>query len=162
MLQHVGTDLDAVRTFLQIKETKQRDRLMKRVLIVEDNTADLRQSAAILKKLRFDEVDAVNNVPAALLRLHDALDKKKPAPDLVLLDLSFTRESGFEVLRLWKSNRDRLKNTRIVVWTAMGETEQQLCRYFGVDVVPKWAGPEELESVLRDYVPPPALSAQPQ
>lgn len=135
---------------------------MSRVLIVEDNTSDLRQSAAILKKLRFEEVDAVNNVPAALLRLQDALDKERPAPDLVLLDLSFTRESGFEVLRLWKSNRDRLKNTRIVVWTAMGETEQQLCRYFGVDVVPKWAGPDELETVLREYVPPPALSAQPQ
>lgn len=135
---------------------------MSRVLIVEDNTSDLRQSAAVLKKLRFDEVDAVNNVPAALLRLQDALDKKKPAPDLVLLDLSFTRESGFEVLRLWKSNRDRLKNTRIVVWTVMGETEQQLCRYFGVDVVPKWAGPDELENVLRDYVPPAAVPAQPQ
>lgn len=137
---------------------------MSRVLIVEDNTSDLRQSAAILRKLRFEEVDAVNNVPAALLRLQDALDKKKAAPDLVLLDLSFTRESGFEVLRLWKSNREGLKNTRIVVWTAMGETEQQLCRYFGVDVVPKWAGPDELENVLRDYVPPPpaALSVQPQ
>lgn len=135
---------------------------MSRVLIVEDNTSDLRQSAAILKKLRFEEVDAVSNVPAALLRLQDALDHKKPAPDLVLLDLAFTGESGFEVLRFWKSNQNRLKNTRIVVWTVMGETEQQLCHYFGVDVVPKWAGPDELETVLRDYVPPPVRSAHPQ
>jgi CheY-like chemotaxis protein len=135
---------------------------MSRVLIVEDDTSDLRQSAAILKKLRFEEVDAVNNVPAAVLRLQDALDKKRPAPDLVLLDLSFTRESGFEVLRFWKSHRDRLKNTRIVVWTVMGETEQQLCRYFGVDVVPKWAGPNELEAVLRDYIPPQLQPVHPQ
>lgn len=136
---------------------------MSRVLIVEDNACDLRQSAAILKKLRFEEVDAVNNVPAALLRLQDVLDTKRPAPDLVLLDLSFTRESGFEILRLWRSNRERLKNTRIVVWTVMGQTEQELCRYFGVDVVSKWAGPGELENVLRDYVPPEAVpAAQPQ
>jgi CheY-like chemotaxis protein len=131
---------------------------MSSVLIVEDNTSDLHQSAAILKKLDFDEVDAVNNVANALLRLQDALDGGKSAPDLVLLDLSFTGESGFEVLRFWKSNRNRLKNTRVVVWTVMGETEQQLCHYFGVDVVPKWAGPGELETVLRDYTPPPAVS----
>jgi CheY-like chemotaxis protein len=135
---------------------------MRRVLIVEDNTSDLRQSSAILRKLHFEEVDAVNNVPAALLQLQDALEKKRPAPDLVLLDLSFTGESGFEVLRFWKSHQGRLKETRIVVWTVMGETEQQLCRYFGVDVVPKWAGPKELEAVLRDYVPPQLQPVHPQ
>lgn len=123
------------------------------VLIVEDNNADLRQSAAILKKLQFDQVEAANTVAGAMLHLQDAVEEKKPAPNLILLDLSFTRESGFEVLRYWKSNRDHLKDTKIVVWTAMGETEQQLCRYFGVDVVPKWAGPVELENALREYLP---------
>jgi CheY-like chemotaxis protein len=136
---------------------------MSSVLIVEDNTSDLRRSAGILKKLRFEKVDAVNNVPSALLRLQDALDGNTPAPDLILLDLSFLRESGFEVLRFWKSNPNTFKNTRVVVWTVMGETEQQLCRYFGVEVVPKWAGPEELESVLREHTPPAqAQSIHPQ
>ncbi|HEX5434198.1 MAG TPA: response regulator [Candidatus Angelobacter sp.] len=122
-------------------------------LIVEDNNADLAQSAAILKKLQFDTVEATNTVADAIMHLLDAMDGKRPAPDLILLDLSFTRESGFEVLRHWKSNRAHLKNTRIIVWTVMGETEQQLCRYFGVDVVPKWAGPLELENALREYGP---------
>lgn len=134
---------------------------MNRVLIVEDNNSDLRQSASILKKLSFQEIDSINNVPGAILRLQDAIEGKRPAPDLVLLDLSFTRESGFEVLRFWKTNRDSLKNTRIVVWTAMGETEQQLCRYFGVDVVPKWTGPQELENVLRAYMPPQGQASHP-
>lgn len=126
---------------------------MSRILIIEDNTTDLRMSSSVLKKMNVTEVDAVNNVPGALMLLQDVVDGKKPAPELVLLDLSFTRESGFEVLRYWKTNRDRLKDTNIVVWTAMGETEQQLCRYFGVDVVPKWTGPGELEKVLRKYLP---------
>lgn len=126
---------------------------MCRVLIVEDNNADLGQSAAILKKLQFDEVEATSTVARAIMHLQDAVEGKTPAPSLILLDLAFARESGFEVLRYWKSNRKHLKNTRIVVWTAMGETEQQLCRYFGVDVVPKWAGSAELENALRGYVP---------
>lgn len=126
---------------------------MSRALIVEDTNSDLRQSAAILQKLGFKEIDAANNVAGALVTLQDAVDGKKPFPNLVLLDLSFAQESGFELLRYWKSNKDSMRNTRIVVWTVMGETEQQLCRYFGVDVVPKWAGPDELEKVLRQYAP---------
>lgn len=126
---------------------------MSRVLIVEDNNADLGQSAAILRKLQFETVEAATTVAGAMLYMQDAVEGKKPAPHLILLDLSFTRESGFEILRYWRSNREQLRDTRIVVWTAMGETEQQLCRYFGVDVVPKWAGPVELENALRGYVP---------
>lgn len=127
---------------------------MSRALIIEDTNSDLRQSAAVVKKLGFKEIDTVNNIPGALMILQDGVDGKKPLPELVLLDLSFTRESGFEVLRYWKSNKDSMKDTRIVVWTVMGETEQQLCRYFGVEVVSKWAGPEELEKVLRQYYAP--------
>ena len=134
---------------------------MGRAFIIEDNTSDLRESAGILKKLGFDEVDAVNNVPGALMRLQDAAEGRRPAPDLILLDLSFTRESGFEVLRYWKTNVSRLQHTRIVVWTQMGETEQQLCRYFGVDVIPKWAGPDALEQALREKALPQRQSVNP-
>ena len=133
---------------------------MNHVLIVEDNKSDLRQSAAVLKKLQFSQVDAVATVESALMLLQDAVEGAKPAPDLVLLDLSFALDSGFEVLRYWKSHQDQLKNTRIVVWTVMGETEQELCRYFGVDVVPKWAGAAELENVLQEYKRPPSQAAE--
>ena len=129
---------------------------MNHVLVVEDNKSDLRQSTALLKKLQFSQVDAVATGERALMLLQDAVEGNKPAPELVLLDLSFARDSGFEVLRYWKSHQDQLKNTRIVVWTIMGETEQELCRYFGVDVVPKWAGETELENVLQEYKRSPA------
>lgn len=126
---------------------------MHRVLIVEDTPADVRQSTAVVKKLGASDVIALNNIAQAILFLQDVLEGTKPAPDLILLDLSFPRESGFEVLRYWKSNA-KLHGIHVVVWTVMGETEKKLCEFFGVEhVVPKWAGPKELETALKTFVP---------
>jgi CheY-like chemotaxis protein len=124
----------------------------RRVLIVEDNVSDVRNAAAVLKKLGVSGVDAVNNVGSAIVRLQDAVDGLRPAPYLVLLDLDFTRESGFEVLRFWKSHKD-LKSTQIMVWTSMGDTQVELSRLFGVDVVRKGPGAKELEVALPKYFP---------
>lgn len=125
---------------------------MGQVLIVEDNIADIRNAAAAFKRLDVADVEAVNTVSRAILRLQNAVEGSQPAPYLVLLDLDFSRESGFEVLRFWKSNKE-LKNTHVVVWTSMGETEIELSRYFGVDVVPKGPGAAELIETLKKYFP---------
>ena len=120
-----------------------------RVLVVEDNLVDATKCVALLKKLGASQIDAVGTVAAALLRLEDVLEGKTPAPDIVILDLAFSMESGFEVLRRWKAH-PRLREIRIIVWTAMGEMEQQLCGYFGVQsVVPKWAGTGELQQAIQ-------------
>jgi CheY-like chemotaxis protein len=125
---------------------------MRRVLVVEDSPADVRQSTAVLKKLGAEDVIAMNNIAATMLFLQDVVEGTKPAPDLILLDLSFPRESGFEVLRYWKSNA-KLHQIHVVVWTVMGDTEKKLCQFFGVEhVVPKWAGPKELEAALKNFV----------
>ncbi len=132
---------------------------MRRVLIVEDTPSDARQSIAVVKKLGAQEVTALNNIASAMLLLQDVVEGKQPPPDLILLDLSFPKESGFEVLRFWKSN-PKLKAVRVVVWTVMGETEQKLCNFFGVDqVIVKWAGPRELEEALRAYTIAPDSAA---
>jgi CheY-like chemotaxis protein len=123
---------------------------MQAVLIVEDNIADMRSAAAVLKRLGVTQVDAVRNVGAAIVRLEDAIDGIKPAPSLVLLDLDFACESGFEVLRFWKSHPE-LKNTRIVVWTSMDDPQVEMCHLFGVDVVRKGTGLKELDESLRPY-----------
>lgn len=125
---------------------------MRRVLIVEDTPADVRQSTAVVKKLGAQDIIAMNNIAAAILFLQDVVEGTKPAPDLILLDLSFPRESGFEVLRYWKSNA-KLQGIHVVVWTVMGDTEKKLCEFFGVEhVVPKWAGPKELEAALKTFI----------
>ena len=128
---------------------------MHRVLIVEDTPSDVRQSAAVIKKLGAEDVIALNNIAAAILFLQDVVEGTKKPPDLILLDLSFPRESGFEVLRFWKSNA-KLNKIPVVVWTVMGDTEKKLCEFFGVEhVVPKWAGPKELEAALRTFIQEP-------
>jgi CheY-like chemotaxis protein len=126
---------------------------MHRVLIIEDTPADVRQSTAVVKKLGASDVITFNNIAAAMLFLQDVVEGTKQAPDLILLDLSFPRESGFEVLRYWKST-PKLHQIHVVVWTVMGDTEKKLCQFFGVEhVVPKWAGPKELEAALKTFVP---------
>jgi CheY-like chemotaxis protein len=135
--------------------------MIRKVLIVEDTPSDARQSHSVVKKLGAEEITGIDNVAATILFLQDVVDGTKQAPDLILLDLSFPKESGFEVLRFWKSN-PKLQDIHIVVWTVMGETEKKLCAYFGIEhVVPKWAGPKELETALRNYIEK-ANSAEPQ
>jgi DNA-binding response OmpR family regulator len=125
---------------------------MNRVLIVEDTLADMRQSTAVVKKLGAEDIIALNNIAAATLFLEDVVEGTKPAPDLILLDLSFPRESGFEVLRYWKSQA-KLHRIPVVVWTVMGDTEKKLCQFFGVEhVISKWAGAKELEAALKTSV----------
>lgn len=128
---------------------------MHRVLVVEDTPSDIRQSTAVIKKLGGEDIIALNNIATAILFLQDVVEGTKKPPDLILLDLSFPSESGFEVLRFWKSNA-KLNEIPIVVWTVMGDTEKKLCKFFGVEhVVPKWAGPKELEAALKTFIEEP-------
>jgi CheY-like chemotaxis protein len=60
-----------------------------RVLIVEDNPVDTTKCIALFKKLGAAEIEAVPTVAAALVHLEDVLDNKRPAPELIVLDLSF-------------------------------------------------------------------------
>jgi CheY-like chemotaxis protein len=58
-------------------------------------------------------------------------------------------ESGFEVLRRWRSDR-KLSGIQIVVWTQMGDREQEICRLFGLKhVISKWAGAAELQDAIK-------------
>jgi CheY-like chemotaxis protein len=120
-----------------------------RVLVVEDSVADVHSCVSLLRRLRVKEVEVLSSVSATVMRLQEISEGLLPSPDVLILDLNFPSESGFEVLRFWK-DRPELKGIRIIVWTSMGETERLLSDLFGVEkVVPKWAGIGELETALR-------------
>jgi CheY-like chemotaxis protein len=123
--------------------------MMKRALIIEDRVPDIQRAIRVLHKLGIEEIDSFSRVDAALLRLEEAVEGKRSIPDLIILDLSFSTESGFEILRFWKSNKLLHDNTSVVVWTQMTDPEQELARCFGAEVVPKWTGAAELETALR-------------
>lgn len=119
-----------------------------RVLVVEDSIRDLSTCFTVLRKMGAAQVDVAGNVPSALLRLEEIAAGRIAKPDIIILDLAFPVESGFEVLRYWKA-RPALADIQIVVWTAMVQGQQDLCRYLGAkEVVQKAAGPLELQRAL--------------
>lgn len=119
------------------------------VLVVEDSVSDIHSCVSLLRRLRVRQVDVISSIAATILRLQAISDGKLPAPDVIILDLNFSEESGFEVLRYWKRH-PALNKIRIIVWTAVEQIEAQLREVFGVDeVVSKSEGIEVLENLLR-------------
>jgi CheY-like chemotaxis protein len=124
---------------------------VRQALIVEDTPKDAKIAVDVLRKLGAADVQVCDNIPSAVVQLRDMMEERRDAPDLILLDLSFPNDSGFELLRLWKSNPS-LQKIPVVVWTVMGETEQKICSYFGGEkIVPKWEGPKGLEKALAGF-----------
>lgn len=122
---------------------------MQRVLIVEDSAKDMQRATTLLKKLGAEDVQATPSVAFAMRYLDEAANGSQEIPGLLLLDLEFSQESGFEVLRYWKAT-PRLKQMRIVIWTHMGELEMKMSGLFGVSqVVDKKLGIKELEKALK-------------
>lgn len=122
-----------------------------KVLVVEDSVNDLNTCVSVLQAIGVSQLDVISNAPAALLRLEEMVRGKFPKPNVIILDLAHSLDSGLEMLRYWKSN-PALKSISVVVWTAMRYTEKQL-GLFGVHrVVPKWGGAIELEQAVRAAV----------
>ena len=122
---------------------------MANVLIVEDDASDLRNATSALVELGLGPLDPVSSVGEALRYLDEVGEGKRSKPGLILLDLALGYESGFEVLRRWRSDR-KLSGIQIVVWTQMGDREQEICRLFGLKhVISKWAGAAELQDAIK-------------
>ncbi|MGC2695435.1 MAG: response regulator [Candidatus Angelobacter sp.] len=131
---------------------------MSNVFIVEDNTSDLRQATSLLSNLGVGKIDSATTLGAAIRYLDEITEGKREAPILIVLDLSLGYESGFEVLRRWKSDA-RLKGIKIIVWTQMGEREQELCRLFGLEhVISKWSSEKDLQDAVKSVVTLPSQS----
>jgi DNA-binding response OmpR family regulator len=87
-------------------------------------------------------------VDLALVYIQDVLDGAQSPPDLLVLDLGFADESGFEVLRFLRTNK-AFPAMRVIVWTCMGETQKELCGFFGVEFLSKLAGVDEFERIVK-------------
>lgn len=121
---------------------------MKQVLIVEDQTSDLHVAADVAKSLGASTIEARVNATSAKAHLESALEGKQPLPDLIIVDLDLGYESGFELLRYWHGN-PRLSQIRLIVWTVMGDEQQEICRLFKVSaVVHKGEGAVALKAAI--------------
>ena len=107
---------------------------LQRVLIVEDQASDLRIAADVAASLGAVAVEARTSASAARVYLQSALDGEGSLPDLLVVDLDLGYESGFELLRLWHGH-PRLSAIPLIVWTGLGEEQQEICRLFKVNAI---------------------------
>jgi DNA-binding response OmpR family regulator len=119
------------------------------VVLIEDNASDITKAIAVLKSLNVQDALVFTSVSQAVFYFEDVTAGVKPCPDLIILDLDFGGESGFEILRLRKASRVLLQ-CEVLVWTIMGDTQKELCRLFGLShVVSKHDGEAALKSELE-------------
>jgi CheY-like chemotaxis protein len=122
-----------------------------RVVVIEDSPDDLHFAARIFDLIGIRELTSFERIPEALLYLEEIAAGARSCPDLILLDLNLGNDSGFEVLRFYKSNPN-IQHCQIIVWTASGGLAKELCNHFGVECIDKEEGEGALETALRNRV----------
>ena len=123
------------------------------VFILEDDRVDLRKAADLARKAGFTEVQSSAFASEARVYLERAISGLTPPPDAMVIDLDLGLESGFELLRFWHGSR-QLKAIPVIIWTAMGNREREICRLFGVTMfVSKEHGSPALTEALRSLIP---------
>jgi DNA-binding response OmpR family regulator len=120
-----------------------------RVLIVEDNPQDVRLAAEIARAAGFDDIETCISLDRAIIVVEEGLQGKNSLPDVIILDLNLGYESGYELLRIWRTNWEKAK-LHVIVWSALEERNRELCALFRVDAfVSKWDGEAELREALQ-------------
>jgi len=86
-----------------------------KVLLVEDNPADIRLTQEAFKKFRiYNKLEVVRDGVEAMKYLYtQPVDK---LPDIILLDLNLPKKNGLEVLKEIKAD-DKLKQIPIIILT---------------------------------------------
>jgi CheY-like chemotaxis protein len=121
------------------------------VVVIEDSPDDLHTAARIFGSIGIRELTTFERIPEAILYLEEIVTGARSCPDLILLDLNLGNDSGFEVLRFYKSNPN-IQQCQIIVWTASGGLEKDLCNHFGVECLDKEEGEAALATAVRNRV----------
>ncbi len=88
-----------------------------RVLLVDDNPADVTLAIELLKETEIPaEVTVVTDGDGAINLIGDMLASKAKMPELVLLDLNMPKRNGHEVLRLLR-DMPEIMTMLIVIYT---------------------------------------------
>jgi CheY-like chemotaxis protein len=126
---------------------------LRRLLLVEDQTKDLKVAEEAARSVGIAEIEARTSIQTARTYLEKGLQGESPLPDAIILDLDLGYESGYELLRFWHST-PRLAQIPVIVWSILGTEHAEMCKLFKVNCyVGKWEG----GSAIRD-----ALAGLPQ
>jgi DNA-binding response OmpR family regulator len=120
-----------------------------RAMIIDDDLNDTRIAARVANIAGFEDVEACQSIALAIESIEQGLRGERPLPSAIVLDLNLGHESGYELLRNWRTTwRD--STIRIIVWSVLGERNRELCALFRVDAyVSKWEGESALHEALR-------------
>jgi two-component system, chemotaxis family, response regulator Rcp1 len=89
-----------------------------RLIIIEDNPADVRLFREALRVLSMDvQVSHFSDVESAVAVLRAGTEPWQPPPDAVFLDLNMPRMSGFDVLEILRDTPG-CDNVPIVIFTS--------------------------------------------
>lgn len=126
---------------------------MDRLLLVEDQPKDAMKGATIAESLGIREVEVFNSTTRAMLSLEKGVSGEGPLPDVIVLDLDLGIESGYEILRYWRST-PALARIPVLVWSVV-EEQREVCELFRVNsFVSKWEGIGVLRDALAELAFP--------
>ena len=100
-----------------LKKSKNRQKIVSQILVVDDDDTALKLTAGFLQKKGFD-VDKAKNGVEALKKIHAV------KPDLLILDLMMPHMSGFEVVEVMRQD-PTLKEIPIIILTAKELTKEE-------------------------------------
>ncbi len=116
---------------------------MPKILLAEDDLTMVSLLKTLLKMENFDVValDADDDVPAAV---------RKEKPDILLLDVHLSQQSGLEILDSIRSAKD-IKDTRIVM--SSGSNVKEECMRHGANgFLLKPYMPDDLITILKKNI----------
>jgi CheY-like chemotaxis protein len=98
------------------------------ILLVEDNEGDILLTTEAFEDSKIvNEINVIRNGEEAI-RHFEALNKKDPHPDLVLLDINLPKKSGHEVLMYIKTQK-KFKHIPVIMLTTSSSEKDILLSY---------------------------------
>jgi CheY-like chemotaxis protein len=124
---------------------------MKKLLLVEDQSKDMRAAADVAESIGIQNIEACQTVHQALSTLERGLSDQSHLPDGIVLDLDLGIESGYELLRFWHRT-PALSNIPVLVWSVV-EDHREICELFKVNLfVSKYDGIAAFRRALGQLV----------
>ncbi|MFW6172134.1 MAG: response regulator [Elusimicrobiota bacterium] len=121
---------------------------MEKILIIEDNEFNREIAETTLKKQGYDVITAVDG--------KEGLEKISQKPDLILLDLSLPKVSGWEIVKKVREDEE-IRTVPILALTAhamVGDREKAMrmgcSAYLSKPCLPSELV-KEVESILNEY-----------
>jgi CheY-like chemotaxis protein len=125
----------------------------KSILILENDPLDLRLASRVANAVGIEQVHGFSSLEQALMFLTEVVNGDRSAPDVIVADLDLGHDSGFELLRFWRTSPP-LEKIALIAWSALGaEHYKQMCEVFAVThFVGKWQGENALRDCLADCI----------